>query len=72
MPRLSKFSELLAVSMWVSVIALSWKLVLRLTPFDWISMFFWGFFLFVALVASAIATPKKVKSNPAVKDGEKQ
>lgn len=47
---------------WASVFTLTWLLVLRLTPFDSVSIGSWIFFFVVALFASMAQTQKKPES----------
>lgn len=60
-PRFSP-SHALAILAWASVFVLSWLLILRLIPSDGLSWSFFAFFLVLALVASAIASPTKIKT----------
>lgn len=58
-PRFSPVHAL-AVLAWVSVFVLSWLLILRILPSDGLSWSFFVFFLLIALMASALASPRKL------------
>lgn len=52
-----KTSQFLCIAFWLSVLAETWILVLRLIPFDPLSTAAWFFFLLVAVGASAVSAP---------------
>lgn len=57
--KIEKFSQLLALVSWVSLFTEGWLLLLRAIPADGLTFFFFGFFFVVAVMAGAVATPKK-------------
>lgn len=58
-----KPSLILSLAFWFSVLAETWILVLRLIPFDALSVAAWLFFFVVAIGASAVAAPQAVNNS---------
>jgi hypothetical protein len=52
--KLEKPSLLLAVVSWLCVLVLSWQMIMRLIPLDFLTWFFFALFLIVALIASGV------------------
>lgn len=54
-----KLSQILAIAGWMSVFIEMWLILLERIPQDKITWWFLFFFLFIAIAASAIASPNE-------------
>ena len=57
--KIEKFSQLLALVAWASVFVEGWLILLRTIPADGLTWFFFGLFFVVAVMAGAVASPKR-------------
>lgn len=68
--KIEKFSQLLALVAWANVLVVSWLLILRNIPAEASTFVPYGVFVVIAVMASAVASPRRNVSKATITKNE--